>query len=523
MSATVFVSHASADRELVREQIVELLHSHGIETWFASHDIPSGAVWEKTIRAALRDCDWFLVALTPAAITSDWVHAEVDWAVENRKDRLVPVILQECNPSDLHLKLNRFQHVDFRNDPADARLRLLSKWIDPETLKNPSSLAARAEAAVLSASKAGLDGFHALALALGGVRLEARGDASAYARAANRERLLGNPGTKELAAALMSAGAIVTTEEGGVSFAPPLLLSSWAQLRQWIESNGETLRNRELLEQDFRQWSEAEEADRPFLLLPKGAKLRMGLAFLAQNAAHSEGECAALAGYIRSSRENIRARGKRRIALIVAGLFGLIGAVILTAYVTGRNVSVLMITTTPAGATIFANGKAMGPAPQTLRAFRPGAIQVWAEKGGFASRKQTIEVKAGSVQPLNLEISQDAISRVQAAAPAEGAKLAEAEGSVQIQRGSQTLASSIGMRLYTGDKVQVLNDSRAKIVFADGTQIRLTELSSCEILPDPKKENSVLRLIKGGLFYFSRDAGKDIQIRTRDGIGAARG
>jgi len=50
------------------------------------------------------------------------------WALEKRKERVVPVMIETCNPADLHLKLLRIQHVDFRHDRQTAKRRLLQIW-----------------------------------------------------------------------------------------------------------------------------------------------------------------------------------------------------------------------------------------------------------------------------------------------------------------------------------------------------------------------------------------------------------
>ncbi|MBX7206730.1 MAG: TIR domain-containing protein [Verrucomicrobiaceae bacterium] len=124
----VFISHSSKDRQFIERVLLPPLREHGVRTWFSPHDIPSRADWEKTIRAALNECDWFLVALSPDAIKSDWVQAEVHWALDNRKGRFVSTILETCTPSDLHLQLIRYQHIDFRGDTAAAIRKLLAVW-----------------------------------------------------------------------------------------------------------------------------------------------------------------------------------------------------------------------------------------------------------------------------------------------------------------------------------------------------------------------------------------------------------
>ncbi len=134
----VFISHATSDRELVETAIVTLLNRHGITTWYAKEQISTGVQWEKKIREGLESCDWFLVALTPRAIASEWVRSETDWAIENRAGRIVPVVLERCDPGQLHLRLRLLQFVDFQKRGEEEKMQLLGAWdIRPEAIPTP--------------------------------------------------------------------------------------------------------------------------------------------------------------------------------------------------------------------------------------------------------------------------------------------------------------------------------------------------------------------------------------------------
>jgi len=126
--STVFISHASADRQAVEKNIVTLLTAHGIRVWYCKENIGTGTQWERAIREGLESCDWFLVVISPRAIDSEWVRCEVDWGIENRRGRIVPVLLEPCDPSRLHLKLRMIQHIDFADASSAAKERLLAVW-----------------------------------------------------------------------------------------------------------------------------------------------------------------------------------------------------------------------------------------------------------------------------------------------------------------------------------------------------------------------------------------------------------
>jgi hypothetical protein len=134
----VFVSHASRDCETITQAILPLLTAHGIKYWYSAKDIPSASDWEKVIRHALTTCDWFLVVLSPSAIESEWVQAEVHWALDHRQDHFISLLLNDCTPSDLHLKLIRYQHIDFRR-PSDEACRRLVEALGV-SFRNPLSV-----------------------------------------------------------------------------------------------------------------------------------------------------------------------------------------------------------------------------------------------------------------------------------------------------------------------------------------------------------------------------------------------
>jgi hypothetical protein len=122
----VFVSHSAKDRDFVEREIVQLLHSHGIETWYSTDDIGAGVKWERSLREGLKSCDWFLVVLSNESVKSEWVEAEVHWALDERKGRIIPVRIDDCDEADLHLKLRQIQAVDFSDDRAPAQQKLLA-------------------------------------------------------------------------------------------------------------------------------------------------------------------------------------------------------------------------------------------------------------------------------------------------------------------------------------------------------------------------------------------------------------
>jgi hypothetical protein len=122
----VFCSHATEDREFVEQELTPLLESQCLTVWSSGNSIRTGVDWERSIQDGLRHCDWFLVVLSPFSLTSDWVRYEVAWAVVHRPDRILPVMIADCNPADIHLALGLIQHVDYRRPGEPERRKLLT-------------------------------------------------------------------------------------------------------------------------------------------------------------------------------------------------------------------------------------------------------------------------------------------------------------------------------------------------------------------------------------------------------------
>jgi hypothetical protein len=124
----VFISHASADRHEVEQEVIALLRRHGLDPWYARTEILTASEWQREILSGLKKSDWFLVVLTPRATASKWVKSEVDWAFQHRQGRVIPVMLEDCSLEDLHLHLRLIQHVDLRSPSDEERARLLATW-----------------------------------------------------------------------------------------------------------------------------------------------------------------------------------------------------------------------------------------------------------------------------------------------------------------------------------------------------------------------------------------------------------
>lgn len=121
----IFISHSSRDQDFVRSVLKPLFDGPETLAWCSSTDMLLAEDWQKQIRDALAQTDWFLVVLSPDAQASAWVQAETHWALEHLTGRVVPVMARTCEPSEVHLRLGTIQYIDFRSNSEEAGRRLL--------------------------------------------------------------------------------------------------------------------------------------------------------------------------------------------------------------------------------------------------------------------------------------------------------------------------------------------------------------------------------------------------------------
>ena len=115
----VFISHSTKDRWIAR-QMATIIESrgrrYGIGTFLDERDIEGGDSIPETILTKLRDCQEFVILLSPQSITRQWVLVELGAALGLQK-HIVPII-HNVAPTDIpdiirltkaH-ELNDFEH-----------------------------------------------------------------------------------------------------------------------------------------------------------------------------------------------------------------------------------------------------------------------------------------------------------------------------------------------------------------------------------------------------------------------------
>lgn len=121
----VFLSYVSSDKPAARF-IADALRQSGVSTWFDEWEIHFGDSLLKRIESAAESSDYILLLLSPAAVGSDWVQKEINFALsrelKERAIRLVPVLVADC---DIPYVLRDRVLLDLRGNNLEIGIRQL--------------------------------------------------------------------------------------------------------------------------------------------------------------------------------------------------------------------------------------------------------------------------------------------------------------------------------------------------------------------------------------------------------------
>jgi hypothetical protein len=120
----VFLSYAKRDDKLAQALRTELERG-GIEVWDAAAKLTPGDNWALAQGKALADAEAMVVLLSPAALASDHVQREIDYALgEPRfKGRLIPVVVRPLKEIPWILETLQVLRIDA--DPERGSRRVL--------------------------------------------------------------------------------------------------------------------------------------------------------------------------------------------------------------------------------------------------------------------------------------------------------------------------------------------------------------------------------------------------------------
>jgi photosystem II stability/assembly factor-like uncharacterized protein len=111
IEACTFVSYSRDDLEFASRLAQDLKRS-GAQVWMDKLDIHPGQIWERALEQAVTDCSCLLVILSPAAVESENVTAEVAFALDEKKE-IIPVLYRDCK---IPFRLRPIQYIDFREE-----------------------------------------------------------------------------------------------------------------------------------------------------------------------------------------------------------------------------------------------------------------------------------------------------------------------------------------------------------------------------------------------------------------------
>jgi hypothetical protein len=115
----IFISYCRDDRDAV-DRLLSALTAASLEYWLDESDILPSMEFNAGILEGLTQCQWFLIAMTPRAAASEYVKDELHWALTNRTGRIIPVMLEKCEPAAFHLRMMRIQYVDLTPNHANG-------------------------------------------------------------------------------------------------------------------------------------------------------------------------------------------------------------------------------------------------------------------------------------------------------------------------------------------------------------------------------------------------------------------
>jgi hypothetical protein len=104
----VFISSAQADVHVLEALQGQLEAAH-VRTWSHHRNVRPGALWERELTQALEGAAALVVIVSKASKASDWVHAEVEYALQ-RKMKVVPVTTDDV---ELPIRWRMSQWIDW--------------------------------------------------------------------------------------------------------------------------------------------------------------------------------------------------------------------------------------------------------------------------------------------------------------------------------------------------------------------------------------------------------------------------
>lgn len=122
--ADVFISYSSKEQKQV-DTLVAVLEKNGVKCWISTRDVPKGASHAEVIPGKIKECRFFLLAVTQNAIDSEQVKSEIDIAFDEKKV-IIPFMLKNVPDGRFNYYLRGKQKIFAYKGMDDAIQQLLS-------------------------------------------------------------------------------------------------------------------------------------------------------------------------------------------------------------------------------------------------------------------------------------------------------------------------------------------------------------------------------------------------------------
>lgn len=134
----IFISYSSKSKNLV-SSLAEDIETANHQIWF-DHKLTGGQSWWDQILDNIRQCDLFIFALTPDALTSYACQLEYRYAYQLKKNILPVLVADGVSANLLPPELSVIQFVDYRSQDKLAAFRLMTALNNlpaPQPLPDP--------------------------------------------------------------------------------------------------------------------------------------------------------------------------------------------------------------------------------------------------------------------------------------------------------------------------------------------------------------------------------------------------
>jgi hypothetical protein len=133
----VFISYSRNDRPFV-ERLSTDLRKFGVETWVDVENIRPGERWDEALNSGLLSSAALIFVLSPNMVASKWMLMELQHFASSRNKMILPVIIQDVDPSQLPPPISSVQWAEFRYSYDHGLKSLLAAMgIDPTVPTTP--------------------------------------------------------------------------------------------------------------------------------------------------------------------------------------------------------------------------------------------------------------------------------------------------------------------------------------------------------------------------------------------------